>query len=124
MGIAETKHRLDHGTISPPLMPMAWAWLAEKEQEDKRRTDAFNCEQIEIARAASVTAERAATAAEAAAREAARASTAAERQAEAAERQAAAAERANRRATIALVIAIASIITTIVSIWITHNDVP
>jgi hypothetical protein len=122
MGVPEVKHRLDRGTISGPLVPIAFAWLAEKEREDERRRDAFNSEQIEIAKAASLTAERAAAAAEAAAKEAARASAAAERQAAASERQATAAERANRRATIALMIAITSIITTMVSIWITHND--
>ena len=116
MGRTEARSRLDHGTISPAFAHITWAWLAEKEREDERRRDTFNSEQIEIARVASL-------AAEAAAKEAARASAAAERQAAAAERQATAAERANRRATIALVIAIASMITTIVGIWITHSDV-
>ena len=101
MGRAEARFRLEHGTISPAVAPIAWAWLAEKEQEDARRRDAFNSEQIEIAKTASLAAETAA---------------------KAAERQAIAAERANNRATIALVIAIASVITTMIGIWITHSD--
>lgn len=84
-------------------------WLSIKDQEERRKSDASQVEQIEIARSASNAAERAAVAAE--------------RASAAAERQATAAERANTRATIALVIAIISIIATIIGIAITHLDV-
>jgi hypothetical protein len=83
-------------------------WLAVKDQEERRRSDASQAEQIEIARSASAAAQRAATAAE-------RASTAAER-------QAVAAERANTRANIALVIATISIIATVIGMVVTHLD--
>jgi hypothetical protein len=94
-------------------LPTSWnvhilEWLAVKDQDEKRRNESSQAEQIEIARSASSAAERAAVAAE-------RASTAAER-------QAVAAERANTRATIALVIAIVSIIATIIGMIITHLD--
>jgi hypothetical protein len=83
-------------------------WLATKDQEDRRLSVASQAEQIEIARAASDAAKRAATAAE-------RASVAAER-------QAVAAERANTRANIAIAIATASIIATVIGMVIVHLD--
>jgi hypothetical protein len=94
-------------------LPPSWSvriaeWLASKDQESKRLEDIVQTEQIAIARAASKAAERAADAAE--------------RASAAAERQAIAAERANKRATIALIIAIASVISTAISISISHFD--
>jgi hypothetical protein len=83
-------------------------WLSAKSQEAGRLRDASDAEQIEIARAASKAAERSAVAAE--------------RASAAAERQAAAAERANTRATIALAIAIISILATAFNIWVAHRD--
>lgn len=112
IGATQVRSDLDHGRLSPALFNLATRWLSEKERESERRREAFNSEQIEIARTASLAAERAATAAELAAA--------------AAERQAVAAERANTRATIALIIAMISIVATIImaaiGIWITHND--
>jgi hypothetical protein len=92
--------------------PITLQWLEEQSRGDERKREAFNSEQIEIARTASAAAERAAAAAE--------------RQAAAAEIAAAEARRANKRATTALVIAMISIVATAamsgVGIWITHLD--
>jgi hypothetical protein len=125
-GPTQVRSDLDHGRIAPALFNVASTWLSEKEHEADRRREAFNFEQIEIARAASRAAERAATAAENAAEEAARASAAAERQAIASERQATATERANLKANIAIAISIATAVATvviaIVSIMVTHWD--
>lgn len=119
MGKERVRASLDHGTFSPVLVSHAWDWLSEEEAKEKRRQEASNTEQMEIARRASEAAERAAS-------EAARAAAAAERQATATEVQAAEARRANKKATIALITAIVfPIITTIVAvigIWITHLD--
>jgi hypothetical protein len=89
MGRARVRASLDQGTISPPLVSLAWDWLSRQEAEERRRLGVSTSEQIEMAR---------------------RTSEAVDRAAAAAERQATAAERANTRATIALVIAIISII--------------
>jgi hypothetical protein len=99
--------------ISSGGLPTGWnvrvaEWLAAKDQEERRLSEASQTEQIEIARAASKAAERAAAAAE-------RASTAAER-------QTVAAERANTRATFALAIAIVSIIATVIGMVVVHLD--
>jgi hypothetical protein len=108
MGRERVRDRLDHGTISPAFESLTWDWLSKEEAEEKGRREASNSEQIEIARRASIAAERAASEAT--------------RQATAAEAQALEARRANTRATIALIIAIVSIIATTigtaVSIWI------
>jgi hypothetical protein len=109
-GLGEQQVRL---LVSSGGLPTSWnvriaEWLATKDQEARRLSEASQAEQIEIARSASKAAERPAAAAE-------RASTAAER-------QALAAERANTRATIALVIAIISIIATIIGTVVVHLD--
>jgi hypothetical protein len=119
LGPEQVKLMLPHGKFVPAFEGIALKWLAAKDREADIRTEASQSEQIEIARRASATAERAADAAE-------RASAAAERQAVAAERAATEAVRANKRATIALVIAVISIIATAamttIGIWITHSD--
>lgn len=95
--IGETRVRseLDHGKISSAFIHLTSKWLSERERAAEHRKEASISEQIELMRRASA----------------------------AAERQAIAAERANRRATIALVIAIAAMIVTIIGIGITHWDV-
>jgi hypothetical protein len=112
LGETQVRLRLPTGGWAPALEPIVIAWLAEKEREAARLSEASQAEQIEIARTASLAAQRAATAAE--------------RASAAAERQATAAERANTKATIALAIAIISMIATAVitaiGIWITHSD--
>jgi hypothetical protein len=97
MGRDRVRAGLDHGTIPPAFVSLSWDWLSEQEAEEKRRLEVSTSEQIEIAR---------------------RASEAADRAASAAERQARAAERANTRATIALAIAILSIIVSAIGIWL------
>jgi hypothetical protein len=88
--------------VSSGDFPSGWnvrvaEWMAKKDQETRRLSEASQAEQIEIARLASKAAERASIAAE---------------------RQALAAERANMRATIALVIASISIVATIIGmVW-------
>jgi hypothetical protein len=112
LGEMQVKLMLSSGGWAPALEPTVLNWLSEKDREAARLREASQAEQIEIAREASIAAQRAAAAAE--------------RASAAAERQATAAERANTRATIALVIAIISIIATTVvaaiGIWITHGD--
>jgi hypothetical protein len=108
LGPKQVRTIISNGGHPPDWIVRATEWLAIKDQEEGRLSEASQAEQIEIARTASAAAERAATAAE-------RASTAAER-------QAVAAERANIRATIALAIAIASIIATVVSMVVVHFD--
>jgi hypothetical protein len=93
-GKTQVRSNLDHGKISPGFVYLASQWLAEKEREEERQREASQSEQTELMKRASI----------------------------AAERQALAAERANLKATIALVIAIASMITTIIGIWVTHWD--
>ncbi len=93
MGKERVRWSLEHNQISPAaFISVAWDWLSKQEAEEKRRQEASNSEQIEIARRAS----------------------------EAAERQASAAERANTRATIALVIAIISMIVSAIGIWLPY----
>jgi septal ring factor EnvC (AmiA/AmiB activator) len=99
--------------VSNGGLPTSWnvriaEWLAIKDQEERRLIASSQSEQMDIARAASAAAERAAAAAE-------RASVAAER-------KAVAAERANTRATIALAIAIISIIATVTGMIVVHFD--
>jgi hypothetical protein len=118
MGVATARSNMERGEFSPNVVHLVSQWLGDKERESARRRS----EEIEIARFASAAAERAAVAAERAASEAARTSTAAERQAGATERAAGAAERANTRATIAVIIAALSMIATLISIWVNHND--
>jgi hypothetical protein len=105
MGVERTKSELDNGRISPTWFHLTSSWLSQQERLAQVRRDASNAEQIALARRASEAAERAATAAEL---------------------QATEARRANRRATIALVIAIASMavsaIVAAIGIWITHMD--
>ena len=96
MGVSLVKSEFERGKIPPAFVFSTAAWLSAQEKEAEARREASNSEQIELARRA--------------ASEAHRASAAAERSAIAAERQAGAVERANARATIALVIAVASII--------------
>ena len=107
-GVNQVRSELERGTLSPAAVHPASAWLAEKDKEDERRKEASNAEQMELARRASDAAERAAEAAE--------------RSAVAAEREATAVEKANKRATLALVIAIVSIIATGIGIWTNHRD--
>jgi hypothetical protein len=95
MGRERVRASLDQGTISPPLVSLAWDWLSKKEAEEKRRQDVSISEQVAEMKRASA----------------------------AAERQAAAAERANTRATIALVIAIISIIVSAIGIWMPYWSV-
>jgi hypothetical protein len=99
MGKERVRASLDHGTISPVLVSIAWDWISAEEADEKRRQEISNSEQIELMRRASA----------------------------AMELQAAEAARANRKATIALIIAIASpIISAIVAaigIWMSHWDV-
>jgi hypothetical protein len=92
MGRERVRASLDHGTISAPLVSLAWDWLSKKEAEEKRRQEASISAQVAEMRRASA----------------------------AAERQAVAAERANTRATIALVIAIISIAVSAISIWLPY----
>jgi hypothetical protein len=112
MGETEVRLKLPTGGWAPALEPIVTKWLGDKEREAARLRDVSQAEQIEIARSASLAAQRAADAAE--------------RASAAAERQATAAERANTRATIALTIAIVSIIATtvvaVIDMWITHTD--
>jgi hypothetical protein len=93
-GKTQVRSNFDHGKISPGFVYLASKWLAETEREEERRREAAQSEQTELMRRASV----------------------------AAERQAHASEQANKRATIALVIAIASMIITIIGVWVTHWD--
>jgi len=92
MGKERVRYSLDHGTISPAYVHVAWEWLSREEAAEKRRLEASNSEQTELMRRASV----------------------------AAEVQAREAERANKRATIALVIAIISIIVSAIGIWMPY----
>jgi cysteinyl-tRNA synthetase len=108
LGPAQIRLLLSNGGWPNNLNIQAIEWLAEKDQESARLKDASQAEQAELAKEANAAASRAASAAE--------------RAAEAAERQAIAAEKANTRATIALAIAIVSIIATVVGIWIVHWD--
>jgi hypothetical protein len=108
LGEAQVRLLMSSGNWPPQLNPIAVDWLAKKDQEAGRLRGASQAEQMDIARAAKVAAERA--------------SAAAERAATAAERQALAAERANTRATIAIIIAAISIIATAISILVTHWD--
>jgi hypothetical protein len=94
MGPTQARSDMDHGRISPAYVSLTAEWLADREREAERRSEASQSEQIELMRRASA----------------------------AAERQARAAERANTRATVALVIAIVSMIVTVISILITHWD--
>ena len=88
-GETRVRDNLAHGHIAPAWGHVASTWLSEKERESERRREASNSEQIDLMRRAST----------------------------AAERQAIAAERANTRATIALVIAILSMIVSAIGIW-------
>ena len=108
LGSNQVRLMMQSGALPTQWTNVAVDWLAQKDQEEIRRNDASQSEQIEIARLASSAAERAAVAAE-------RASKAAERQADAA-------ERANKRANIALVIATISIMATIIGMIVSHID--
>ena len=103
MGVQLVRSELERGKIPPHWVHLTATWLSSKDKEAEAQREASNSEQMELARRASEAADRAATAAE---------------------RQAIEARRANKRATIALAIAIVSIIATTVgtavSIWITH----
>jgi hypothetical protein len=101
MGVTLVRSELERGKISPHRVHLTATWLSAKDKEAEAGREASKSEQIELARRASEAADRAATAAEL---------------------QAIEARRANKRATIALVIAIISIIGTAVSIWLTHID--
>lgn len=91
-GQEQVRSDLDHGKISPSVTYVASRWLAEREREAERRREASNSEQIELMRRASA----------------------------AAEAQATEARRANTRATIALVMAIISIIVSAIGIWLPY----
>jgi hypothetical protein len=122
LGVTEVRLKLPIGGWAPALEPIVTKWLADKEREAERSREASQAEQIEIARSASNAAERAAAAAERASAAAERQAAASQRQAEAADRQAEAADRANTRATIALAIAIISIIATVSGMAVVHLD--
>lgn len=113
-GETQVRSDLEHGRISEPFHDIVRPWLASKE---RLRESA--------AERASAAAERAATAAERASSASERSSMAAERAAAANERQARAAESANKRATIAIIIAIASLIISPViaalPYWLAHK---
>jgi aryl-alcohol dehydrogenase-like predicted oxidoreductase len=94
LGETQVRSDLNHGRIPPAFVHLASTWLAGKDREAERRTEASNSEQMELMRRASA----------------------------AAERQATAVERANNKATIALAIAIASMVITIIGIGVTHWD--
>ena len=100
-GVKLVRSELEGGKISPHLVHLTATWLSAKDREAEAQREASNSEQIELARRASEAAERAATASEV---------------------QAIEARRANKRATVALAIAIISIIATAISIWIVHVD--
>jgi hypothetical protein len=103
MGVQLVRSELERGKIPPHWVHLTATWLSSKDKEAEAQREASNSEQTELARRASEAADRAATAAEL---------------------QPVEARRANKRATIALAIAIVSIIATTVgtavSIWITH----
>lgn len=109
MGVEQVTQALPHGKFNPSVESDVLEWLAEQDREMEHRREVSHAEPMEIARLATLAAERAAIAAE--------------RASAAAERQAIAAERANSRATIALAIATVSIVATAIGIWITHSDV-
>jgi hypothetical protein len=112
LGRRRVEELLSADGFAQALVPGVHRWLDEKDQESARVRGALDATQTEIATRAAAAAERA--------------SAAAERQAVAAERAALAAERANKRATIALIIAIISLISTaiitVIGIWIVHRD--
>jgi Flp pilus assembly protein TadB len=113
-GETQVRSDLEHGRIAEPFHDIVHRWLSERE----RSREATQSLQTEAAIRASAAAERAASASE-------RSSVASERSAAAAERQAREAERANKRATIAIIIAIASlIISTVIATlpyWLAHK---
>ena len=115
MGVSLVRSDFAAGKIQPHLIHPTATWLSGKEKEAEARREASHAEQMELARRASEAAERSASEAE-------RASAAAERSAAAVEGQASASERANTRATIAIMIAIASIVAVAINVWITHLD--
>jgi hypothetical protein len=108
MGTAQLRARIAGGAWPSHLMGTADRWLKVKNDEEASRRQAYQAEQIAIAREAKDAAVFA--------------SLTAERAAAAAERQADAAERANRGAVIALIIASFSIIETIVNVVVVHKD--
>jgi hypothetical protein len=101
LGPAQVRMLMQSGGWAHSFHPITIKWLAEKNQEPARLNDASQAEQAALARAANTAASRAALAAE---------------------RQATAAEKANTRATIALIIASASMIATIIGIWLVQFD--
>ena len=101
MGVSLVRSEFERKQIPPHLIHLTGTWLSGKDREAEARREASNAEQMELAK---------------------RASEAAERATAAAERQAAAAQRANTRATIALIIAIVSVVATAINIWIAHLD--
>ena len=100
-GVDAVRLSLSADTWSHEVRKWAIAWIASKDQEARRASEASQSEQIEIARLASAAAIRAATAAE--------------RAASAAEVQAAAAQRANTIARAALIVAAISMAISIIA---------
>jgi hypothetical protein len=100
-GVSSVRSDFAAGKIQPHLIHLTATWLSGKEKQAEARREASNAEQMDIAR---------------------RALEAAERAASEAERQANAAERANTKATIALIIAIVSVVATAINTWMTHLD--
>lgn len=101
LGSDEVRLLLNGNRFSAQNKRWAIRWLAERDQEEARRKDVSQAEQIEVARSAKDAAWAAA---------------------KAAERAAAAAETANRRATIALALAAISILATIILGVLSHWD--
>lgn len=98
IGDDELRRRMQDGLVPSELVARASRWLAQRDQEERLRRDAFQASQAETA----------------------------SRAADAAERAAFEAERANKKDATARVIAIASIVISIVmgviSVWIAHRD--
>jgi hypothetical protein len=64
MGLVQAKYRLDRKEISPAYVFLTSTWVSEQEQEEKRREEARQSEQMELKRRDSAAIERQATAAE------------------------------------------------------------
>jgi hypothetical protein len=92
LGVTQVRSLLENDKISPGFVHVSSQWLADKDREAEGRREASRAEQMELMRRASV----------------------------AAEAQATEARRANMRATIALAIAIISIIVSAIGIWLAY----
>lgn len=102
LGVEQVRLMINAHLFVPETMVEAVTWLAQREAEERARSESASAL---LAAAAS------------------RSAAAEERAATAAERQARAAEKANTRATIAIIIAVTSAIIGIVN-WFTTHPVP